>query len=220
MTDRKILVHCAGALYPRIALMLICALLLQFSAAPRTIALQTQQQPTTLIPDGTELAVITIDEISSKDATEGDPVNFRVAEDVVIDGRVVIAKGTLAKGTVTSAVRSGRMGKGGKLGIRLESTNTVDRQRVKLRAAKGKKGGDNTASVIALTMFVSVFFLLKKGDDAKIKAGTRIQVFTDEEKVVGATAPLTVAEQRQLEEEVKTKPKKKDKPWYEMDKPR
>src|ERR1051326_5333225 len=121
----------------------------------------------------------------------------------VIDGRVVIAKGTLAKGTVTSSVRSGRMGKGGKLGIRLESTSTVDRQRVKLRAAKGKKGDDNTASVIALTMLVSVFFLLKKGDDAKIKAGTPIQVFTDEEKAVGAPAPLTVAEQQAVENEVR-----------------
>ena len=219
MTDSRI-VRPARPHYAGIVFMLICVLLVQFSAMPRTIALQTQQQPTTLIPDGTELAVVTIDDISSKDATEGDPVNFRVAEDVVIDGRVVIAKGTLAKGTVTSAVRSGRMGKGGKLGIRLESTNTVDRQRVKLRAAKGKKGGDNTASVIALTMLVSVFFLLKKGDDAKIKAGTRIQVFTDEEKIVGTPAPLTVAEQRQLEDDVKPKPKKKEKPWYEMEKPR
>jgi hypothetical protein len=132
----------------------------------------------------------------------------------------VITKGTLAKGTVTSAVRSGRMGKGGKLGIRLESTNTVDRQRIKLRAAKGKKGGDNTASVIALTMLGSVFFLLKKGDDAKIKAGTHIQVFTDEEKTIGPAAPLAIGEQRELEVEAKPKGKKKDKPWYDMEKPR
>jgi len=90
------------------------------------------------IPDGTELFVVTIDETSSKVATEGDPVNFRVAEDVVIDGRPVIAKGTLVKGTVVSAVRSGRMGKGGKLGVRIKSTYTVDRQLHKLRAAKGK----------------------------------------------------------------------------------
>ena len=200
---------------PTTSLIVIAAFMLQLTLV--THAATQQPQPRTLIPDGTELTVVTIDEISSRDATEGDPVNFRVAEDLVIDGRVVIAKGTLAKGTVTSSVRSGRMGKGGKLGIRLESTSTVDRQRVKLRAAKGKKGDDNTASVIALTMLVSVFFLLKKGNDAKIKAGTPIQVFTDEEKTVGAPAPLPVAEQRAFEEEAKPRPKKKkDRDWAKM----
>ena len=204
------------------ALLVVSALVLQL-AMPLPVSCQepsqSQQQPQTVIPDGTELTVVTVDDISSRDATEGDPVNFRVSKDVVIDGRVVIAKGTLAKGTVTSAVRSGRMGKGGKLGIRLESTNAVDRQRIKLRAAKGKKGDDNTASVIALTMLVSVFFLLKKGKDAKIKAGTEIQVFTDEEKMIGAPSPLTIAEQRTVEEDVKPKSKKKEKKWYESEKP-
>lgn len=200
------------------AVMVVIAIVMQMIATPVTRA-SHQQEPKTIVPDGTELAVVTTEDISSRDATEGDPVNFRVVEDVVVDGRIVIAKGTLAKGTVTSSVRSGRMGKGGKLGIRLESTTTTDRQRIKLRAAKGKKGDDNTASVIALTMLVSVFFLLKKGDDAKIKAGTRIEVFTDEEKIVGASAPLSVAEQRAAETEAQPKAKKKDKPWYEMSKP-
>jgi hypothetical protein len=204
--------------YAATTIMVVIALVMQTIAPPVTRASQ-QQQSKTVVPDGTELVVVTIDDISSRDATEGDPVNFRVVEDVLIDGRVVIAKGTLAKGTVTSAVRSGRMGKGGKLGIRLESTTTVDRQQIKLRAAKGKKGDDNTASVIALTMLVSVFFLLKKGNDAKIKAGTRIEVFTDEEKLVGAPTPLSIAEQRATEAEAQPKAKKKDKPWYEMSKP-
>ncbi len=185
-------------------------------AMPRYAVAQERPQSaaTVTIPDGTELYVVTADEISSKDATEGDPVNFRIAEDVVIDGRTVIAKGTLAKGTVTSAVRSGRMGKGGKLGIRLESTYTVDRQRLKLRAAKGKKGDDKTTSVIALTMLVSVFFLLKKGHDAKIKEGTRIQVFTDEEKVVG---DAQVAERQSAEELAPVAPRQKKEKGKRLD---
>jgi hypothetical protein len=195
--------------------------LLGHTAMPRYAGAQEKLQSaaTVTIPDGTELYVLTTDEISSKDATEGDPVNFRIAEDVVIDGRTVFAKGTLAKGTVTSAVRSGRMGKGGKLGIRLESTYTVDRQRVKLRAAKGKKGNDKTTSVIALTMFVSVFFLLKKGHDAKIKEGTRIQVYTDEEKVVGGPINAQVAGQQSTEElapVLPTQKKKKERDWTKM----
>ena len=47
-----------------------------------------------------------------------------------------------------------------------------------------KKGDDKTGTVIALTVLVSPLFLLKHGKDAKIKAGTKIKVYTDEEKKI------------------------------------
>jgi hypothetical protein len=76
MTYRKFLALFARAQYASTALLVLCALSMQLAAVPRTLALRSQQQSTTLIPDGTELAVVTIDDISSKDATEGDPVIF------------------------------------------------------------------------------------------------------------------------------------------------
>src|SRR5262245_35291643 len=79
-----------------------------------------------VIPDGTELSVVTIDPISSKTATEGDPLTFKMEEDVVIDGSVVIAKGTIVKGVVSASKKSGFFGKGGNLSVRIESTQTVD----------------------------------------------------------------------------------------------
>lgn len=136
------------------------------------------------IPDGTEIQVVTTEEISSKTAAENDPIEFKVDEDVKIDGHVVITKGTSVKGVVAESEKSGRMGKSGKLNIRVESTTAVDGQKIKLRAAKSGKGGDKTGSVIALSLLVSPLFLLKRGKDAKVKAGTKIKVFTDEEKKV------------------------------------
>lgn len=138
------------------------------------------------VPDGTELTVVTTEEISSKTATENDPVTFDVAEDVVVNGHTVIAKGTKVKGFISDAEKSGRMGKSGKLNVRIESTTAVDGQKIKLRASKSGKGGDKTGSVIALSLIVSPLFLLKKGKDAKIKSGTQIKVFTDEEKQIAA----------------------------------
>jgi hypothetical protein len=137
-----------------------------------------------VIPEGTELSVVTTEEISSKTATEGDPVTFKVEDDVVINNQVVIARGTIARGSITAAEKSGRLGKGGKLGIRLDTTTTVDGQRIKLRAAQGKSGSDKTGTTIALVALFGVFGFFKKGSDAKIKPGTRIKVFTDEEKKV------------------------------------
>jgi hypothetical protein len=154
---------------------------LAVSAPTESAGAQTSE---VTLPDGLEFEVVTTEEITSKTATEGDPLTFKVAEDVKVNGQVVIAKDTIVKGSVSNAEKSGRMGKSGKLGIRVESTTTTDGQKLRLRASKGKTGDDKTGTVIALSVLVSPLFLLKKGKDAKIKPGTKLKVFSDEEKKV------------------------------------
>lgn len=137
-----------------------------------------------VIPDGTEFTVVTIDEITSKTAAEGDPLTFKVAQDVKIDGQVVIAKDSLVKGTVAQAKKAGMMGRGGSLGIRVESAMTVDNQKLKLRSTKGKEGDDKTGTTVALVVLFGPLGFLKKGKNAVIKPGTEIKVYVDEEKKV------------------------------------
>lgn len=170
-----------------------CGLLvavLTFSIGPSfVIARASQHNPAqtdeaTIIPDGTEFEVTTTEEISSKTATEGDPLTFKVSEDVKVNGKVVIAKDTLVKGVVANAKKAGMMGKGGNLGIRVESTTTVDNQKLKLRSSKGKEGDDKTGTTVALVVLFGPLGFLKHGKNAKIKPGTKIKVFTDEEKKV------------------------------------
>jgi hypothetical protein len=136
------------------------------------------------IPDGTELAVVTADTISSKTATEGDPLTFKMDEDLKINGVVVIAKGTFVKGYVSNAEKNGHFGKAGKLGIRVESTKTVDNQTIKLRASKGKEGDSKTGTTVALVVLFGPLGFLKHGKNAEIKEGTKLKVFTDEAKTV------------------------------------
>lgn len=137
-----------------------------------------------VIADGTEFTVVTIDEITSKTAAEGDPLTFKVAEDVKVDGQVVIAKGSLVKGVVGQAKKAGMMGRGGSLGIRVESAMTVDNQKLKLRSTKGKEGDDKTGTTVALVVLFGPLGFLKKGKNAVIKPGTEIKVYVDEEKKV------------------------------------
>jgi len=136
------------------------------------------------IPDGTEFTVVTVDEITSKTAAEGDPLTFKVAEDVKVDGQTVIAKDTIVKGLVAQSKKAGMMGRGGSLGIRVESTMTVDSQKLKLRSTKGKEGDDKTGTTVALVVLFGPLGFLKKGKNAVIKPGTQIKVYTDEEKKV------------------------------------
>ena len=158
--------------------------------APNTTATIRKQDPqhspenAKVIPDGTEFTVVTIDEITSKTAAEGDQLNFKVAEDVKIDGQVVIAKDTLVKGIVAQSKKAGMMGRGGSLGIRVESSTTVDNQKIKLRSTKGKEGDDKTGTTVALVVLFGPLGFLKKGKNAVIKPGTSIKVYTDEEKKI------------------------------------
>ncbi len=138
------------------------------------------------LPDGTEFTVTTTEEITSKTATEGDPLSFKVTEAVKVNGRVVIAEGALVKGVVASAKKAGMMGRGGNLGIRVESTMAVDGQKVKLRSSKGREGDDKTGTTVALVVLFGPLGFLKHGKNAKIKSGTQIKVFTDEEKKIQA----------------------------------
>lgn len=135
-----------------------------------------------VLAENTAFNIVTAQEISSKKAQPGDEVVFKVDEDVVVKNRVLISKGTKATGYVVNAEKSGMMGKAGKLGITVESTTTVDGKPLKLRAAKGKEGDDKTNSVVALSILVSSLFILKKGEDAKIKEGTPVKVYVAEEK--------------------------------------
>lgn len=137
-----------------------------------------------VIPDGMEFMVVTVDEITSKTAAEGDPLTFKVAQNVVIDGQVVIAKDSLVKGSIAQAKKAGMMGRGGSLGIRVESATTVDNQKLKLRSTKGKEGDDKTGTTVALVILFGPLGFLKKGKNAVIKPGTEIKVYVDEEKKV------------------------------------
>src|ERR1044072_4026076 len=132
----------------QIGVVLLAVLSLSLPSVTLLAAARQQDPPhgenLKVLPDGTEFTVVTTEEISSKTAAEGDPLTFKVSEDVKVGDKVVIAKGALVKGSITQAKKAGMMGKGGSLGIRVDSTTTVDGQTLKLRSSKGKEGDDKT----------------------------------------------------------------------------
>jgi hypothetical protein len=149
-------------------------------ATPVAPQVTTPSVPTEVtIPDGTEITVTTIEEISSKRAKTGDSVTFRIEEDVIIDRKVVIKSGSLAKGVVADAKSSGHLGKSGRLSMRVESTTAVDGQRIKLRSVQSSEGGGNLGATVAVSVLVSPLGLLIKGKNAVVKAGTPIKTYVD-----------------------------------------
>ena len=169
-------------MYPQNRIIICLITVVLFLVVP-VATLVAGQDPTqeVVLGEGTPINVVTVQEITSKEAKPGDNVNFTVNDDVVINGHVVVRKGTTAVGSVITAQKGGYMGKSGKLAIQVEYTQTVDDQRVKLRAAQGRDGDDKTNSTFALSM-ISPFFLFRKGGEAKVAAGTPVTVYLAEER--------------------------------------
>jgi hypothetical protein len=61
-----------------------------------------------VVPAGTALAIVLEQELTTKTAKAEDPVAASLADDVTVDGEVLLPKGAEVHGSVVSALRSGR----------------------------------------------------------------------------------------------------------------
>lgn len=133
-----------------------------------------------VLKEGTDVKLKFADDLSSKTATEGDPVNLILDEDLKV-GDVVVAKaGAKATGTITNAKKAGMMGRPGELNMRLEHLKTGD-ERVKLRGSKGKEGEGKEGTAVALTVLFGPLGLIKHGKNVEIKAGTPLAAYVDQD---------------------------------------
>jgi predicted outer membrane protein len=154
-----------------------------------TSSLLLAQEPVYVtIPVGTQIPVITLDELSSKTAKKGDKLNLSVDGDVVIAGRTVIEKGAPIWGSVAQVKKAGRFGNDGSLAIKIDSVRMVDGKTVSLladltdttKAAPEKKGsgrgGKPAVSGIPGADVATGFF--DKGDDVTFEPNAQLRVYT------------------------------------------
>src|SRR5687767_4839205 len=127
------------------------------------------------LPDGTPVKLRLSRNLSSADAKTGETVDFEVLEEIKIGDTVVVSRGGVALGTVTRGKPKGRMGKGGKLDINIDSMITVAGEKVALRAVKETKGYNSAAPMTGAIVAAGIlffpaapFFLFMKGKDIKI----------------------------------------------------
>ncbi|MBC7798355.1 MAG: hypothetical protein H7Z37_15905 [Pyrinomonadaceae bacterium] len=146
-----------------------------------TTAVSTQPTKMILLEDKTPVKLRLNRNLSSGDAKIGDTVDFEVIEDVKVGEIVVIQRGAIAIATVTNAKARGRMGKGGKLDVVLDSVRLVSGDKAILRASKETQGGSNTGKMTGAIVASSIlffpaapFFLFMKGKDITIPKGTEI----------------------------------------------
>ena len=133
-----------------------------------------------VIKDGDDVQLKFAQDISSKTATDGDPVELVLAEDLKVGGVVVARAGCKAVGEVTNAKKAGMMGKAGELNIRLDYLRVGD-TKVHIRGTKGKEGASGTGAAVALTVLFGPIGLIKHGHDIDIKTGSPLHAFISDD---------------------------------------
>ncbi len=106
--------------------------------------------------------------------------HLEVAENVLVDGRVVIPAGTPAFGEVTDVRNKGMWGKSGHIHARVLYALVNGRQ-IRLTGNFDDKGVTGTAGVVGAVAFVPVAGFFMTGTSAKLAVGTPVKSFVDED---------------------------------------
>lgn len=133
-----------------------------------------------LLRDSIEVPLKFANDVNSKTAHEGDPVEFILDQDLKVGDAVVVAKGAHAVATVSAAKKAGMMGKPGELSIQLQYL-LAGSSHVRLRGTQGREGQGKTGTAVALTVLFGPIGLIKHGKNVDIAAGTALNAYVDQD---------------------------------------
>jgi hypothetical protein len=126
---------------------------------------QTQDAPKlpkkVVLTEGTELTLRMAQDISSRAARPGEPIELTLAEDLKVGDEIVAKAGARALGEVVQAKRPDFWGEAVEVSLRVHFLRVGD-QKVEIRGALGSAG----------TRYVVI-----RGSQAMIKAGTLVKAF-------------------------------------------
>lgn len=145
---------------------------------------------TVVVPSGTKVPIRFLEAVDSRTAKVGERVSFRVSEDVVAGGRIVIRYNTAAHGTIDAVNPPGSLGKNARVHISSIRTTAVDGRSVGLRPVEispeglrqakdtGGAVATGTAGLVLLGPVGIVAAVLVRGGHVSIPAGTVGVAFT------------------------------------------
>jgi hypothetical protein len=124
----------------------------------------------------TPVRVKLVKTISSATAHVGDAVELEVLDDVVVQGVVVLPKGSKENGVIAEAEPKKRFGHGGKLAFSVSSLRLADGEQAPLRSYQEASGGAGTSSAVLAskeaTMQQNAEFTLLVDGDVRLKRET------------------------------------------------
>lgn len=149
-------------------------------------------KPVRVMP-GTEVQLVLEESLSSQTATKGQKFSLAVEQDVLVQGRVVIPKGSPASGLVVRAEPNGTFGKPGLLQLRIQSL-TLEGRRIPLFYSSLAQGKERDGSAVLLTALFGPVGIMKRGIVVTVPAGTRLLAYVDEAFDTAGASPVDMAD--------------------------
>ena len=145
-------------------------------AHPRGLELADAGPPRAVdLPDATPVTAVLRDPIYTRkmdaDST-GKEINFEVAEDVVVDGTVLIRRGALAAGHFKDIEKTKMAGRHAVVDFVFDTVTAVDGQKIPVTGASGKTKGARKSDTWQDIGAAGTFGLFIHGVDVFIRAGT------------------------------------------------
>ena len=151
------------------------------SAAPMALALH----------DATPIRLRLTRDLTFSNVKPGEKVDFEIVDDLRIDGLLVMAHGLRATATITEVEPKTRMGRGGKLGVNLDSVPLLNGRQIAIRPAKKVQEGahaditdnatGNATVAVAMVKPATTPLLFAYVKDEVFPEGTGITVYLDGE---------------------------------------
>lgn len=131
------------------------------------------------LPANTPVIIQVKDTITTDKMTNGSTVNFSVLQDVKnSSGHILIKAGTPVSAQISFMEHRGRIGQSGEITISDFHTTAIDGTYIPLSGTVSAKPNDKMALSIVLSVLVCPLFLLMKGKEATIMAGTTKTAYT------------------------------------------
>lgn len=136
-------------------------------------------EETVVLKDGSPVVLRLTEEVSNKSKNLNDAVHLDVVKDIIVNGKVVIAAGTPAEGTVSVCEKPDIIGQEGTIAFIVNSTKAVDGQWVSLRSSLTRSGQSKQILSAGAAYACCPIFGLIKGEGASFPIGTEVKAYTE-----------------------------------------
>jgi hypothetical protein len=133
-----------------------------------------------ILREGTPVKLKLLHPLNSKTLVADDPLNFSLAEDVVVDGKPAVRAGAVAIGRVRTAQPARTRGRGAEMSLEAQYLR-AGRTRVPLRGTQLREGADKKGETATLVVLFGLSALIKHGAEIEVKEGSIFIVYVDKD---------------------------------------
>jgi hypothetical protein len=142
-------------------------------ALPAAAAPAASSTAPNILRQGTQIRFTVVTPVNTKEHKVGKRVELQTADDILVNNKVVLPKGTPAFGELTLSKKSGSFGKAGKMAGRVLYVKNGN-ENIPITGTFDDRGKSGTGATVGVAVLAGVFSAFVKGKNAVLEAGTEI----------------------------------------------